>query len=158
MDKEKVKRAIKREFHRINQEEFGAKLDIGLKKCTRCKETKHLSMFQHGRGYVDGYYKHCRSCHYDIYVRDAHYKKTYGISQDEYNEMVSKVGNKCPICGFHHNPDKKHGRLNVDHCHKDGGIRGVICSQCNVALGATKDNPEILRRLAKYLEDYDGNK
>ena len=158
MDKDKVKRAINREFKRIDQVEFGAKLDLGVKKCTRCKETKALSMFQHGRGYVDGYYKHCRACHYDVYVRNNHYKTAYGISQDEYIQMVVKVGNKCPICGSHHNPSKKQGRLCIDHCHKDGGIRGVICNDCNRALGSTKDNPEILRRLAEYIEGYYGNK
>lgn len=158
MTKKKTQLSINREFYRIDQKEFGANLIENTKKCTRCKETKPLSMFQHGRGYVDGYYKHCRKCHYDVYVRDNHYKRTYGISQEEYKKRVDVQNGECFICKTKHDPNIPHGRLCVDHCHKTGEIRGLLCSTCNTALGNAKDDPKILRKLAAYLEKFYANK
>ncbi len=56
-----------------------------------------------------------------------------------------KDGAKCAICGFG-------GSLKVDHEHTSGKIRGVLCHNCNVAIGHMRDDPTRLRAAAQYLE------
>jgi hypothetical protein len=58
---------------------------------------------------------------------------------------------RCAIClGFMK-------RANVDHCHETGKRRGLLCSGCNTAIGKLKDDPEVLRRAADYIESYQNN-
>lgn len=64
--------------------------------------------------------------------------------------MLHNQGNKCKICETHESEFDK--RLAVDHCHKTGKVRGLLCSSCNTSLGKFKDDPEILRRAINYLE------
>ncbi len=66
-------------------------------------------------------------------------------------EKVLKLlkANKCGICG---QPEQqKNRRLSIDHCHKTGRTRGVLCSTCNRAMGLLQDNPAILAKLIVYL-------
>lgn len=53
--------------------------------------------------------------------------------------------NKCEVCGCD-------GRISFDHCHASGTFRGWICEGCNLIIGLAKDNPELLRKLAEYLD------
>jgi len=75
----------------------------------------------------------------------------YGISQEDYERMLAEQGGVCAICGG----DGKEGRfgmLHVDHCHKTGKVRGILCDSCNLALGKFRDDPKVLRRAAEYVE------
>lgn len=74
--------------------------------------------------------------------RDADQRRRYGISQRD-------LGEKCEGCG-----ESRHSWLHVDHDHKTGKVRGVLCFNCNGALGQVRDNPDLLRRLATYLEKH----
>ncbi len=131
-------------------------MDKDLQECKLCKEQLPLSLFNKNGRYKNGYYKHCKKCHYETYGRDSHYKRTYGISKKEYEEQLLKQNYKCLVCE-NFETEGKFGRLVVDHCHKDGGIRGLICQGCNIALGCVKDNSDTLRKLANYLDEYYGN-
>ena len=73
--------------------------------------------------------------------------KKYGISGDEFRTIVEKQGIKCPICN---KTIKKN--LSVDHNHVTGEIRGIICNNCNLAIGNAEDSPSRLRAMADYLE------
>ncbi len=73
-------------------------------------------------------------------------KERYGISIEEYELHVKLQNGKCLGC----NENK---RLDVDHDHLTGKFRGLLCNDCNNALGRSKDRPEVLRRLADYLEN-----
>lgn len=84
--------------------------------------------------------------------RRAHLKRVFGISLEEYNEMSKKQNHLCAICGESENC-YRNKVLSVDHCHKTGRIRGLLCSTCNRALGFLKDNKEILNNAIKYLEE-----
>ena len=69
--------------------------------------------------------------------------------------MLVSQGFKCMTCGAEHGNEHM-TRLVVDHCHTDKGVRGLLCQGCNMALGSAKDNPETLRNLANYLDEYYG--
>jgi hypothetical protein len=70
--------------------------------------------------------------------------------------MVQKQNNVCAICKQPETLKKtnsKHIRkLSIDHNHKSGKVRGLLCSKCNVTLGRIDDNIIILRSMIKYLE------
>lgn len=80
----------------------------------------------------------------------------YGISLEEYNRLKDKQNNVCAICGSPekqtHSKSGKLWNLSVDHCHKTGKVRGLLCVHCNHLLGAAKDNLLVLKRAVNYLE------
>jgi len=81
-------------------------------------------------------------------------RASFGISLEEYNEMLRSQDGKCAICN---QPETqfRQGKLRalaVDHNHKSGAIRGLLCSDCNTGIGKLKDDPMVLRSAAKYLE------
>lgn len=73
----------------------------------------------------------------------------YRLHMSTFEKMVEAQDGVCAIC---QNPCKTNARLSVDHCHDTGRIRGLLCNQCNQGLGQFQDNPERLRKAAKYLE------
>lgn len=90
--------------------------------------------------------------------RNYEYQKKYGITIDEYNKMDSEQNSVCKICM---NPetstrDGKVLRLSVDHCHRTGVIRGLLCRGCNTSIGELESNCELtlkdkIIKTAKYL-------
>jgi hypothetical protein len=125
------------------------------KICTLCNVEKKLTDFDKNSRYKEGLYKHCKKCHYQVYGRNSHFLRSYGITESEYNTIAESQNWKCKVCDQAHELIQ-FSRLVVDHCHKNGGVRGLICQGCNMALGNAKDNPEILRKLADYLDKYYG--
>ena len=85
-------------------------------------------------------------------AREARLKKQYGLSREQYALMLKAQGGGCALCG-----SKKPGgpmpRRNfaVDHDHRSGKVRGLLCAPCNTGLGHFKDNQQLLRRAADYL-------
>jgi hypothetical protein len=77
-----------------------------------------------------------------------HIKNTYGLTYEQYETLLAAQDGRCAICG-----GKRSYNLNVDHCHKTGFVRGLLCRQCNGRLlTAAKDDPATLRAAADYLE------
>jgi len=75
-----------------------------------------------------------------------------GLTTDDYAEMFIAQGGKCASCGKE--PPLRAGkpcRLCVDHDHKTGKVRGLLCWRCNMALGNVDDSPETLQKLHDYL-------
>lgn len=83
-------------------------------------------------------------------------KKQYGISLEEYNELLLKQNNKCAICGNFEtqrsNPKGKIDSLRVDHNHKTNKIRGLLCSKCNFGISQFNDDIELLLKAIEYLK------
>ena len=79
-------------------------------------------------------------------------KRKFGITYEEYQEMIRVQNHSCAICGV----TKPGGRGNwhVDHCHETGKIRALLCWACNVGLGCFKDNEKLLRLAATYLKGH----
>jgi hypothetical protein len=89
-------------------------------------------------------------------AKDRDLKKAFGITVEQYQEMLEKQRGLCAICG---EPDKRiHGAtkkpigLSVDHCHTTKKVRALLCSPCNQGIGNFKDDPQLLRAAAAYLE------
>jgi len=73
--------------------------------------------------------------------------RSYGISVEEYDQMLEDQGGTCYICG-----EPPQGRaLDIDHCHKSGKVRGLLCSNHNRALGLLGDDPALLLKSIEYL-------
>lgn len=81
--------------------------------------------------------------------------KKFGITLDEYYAMSEKQNGKCAICGAEVG-DAMGNRLYIDHNHKTGKVRGLLCSDCNFGIGKFKDNVALMKNAIKYLEETDG--
>jgi len=82
--------------------------------------------------------------------RKGNLKRLYGLELEEYETMLCEHKGVCAICG--EPPIKGRGKkLHVDHDHETGIIRGLLCGQCNSALGNFKDSVKILKKAIEYL-------
>lgn len=75
--------------------------------------------------------------------------KAFGITVEQYEQMLAAQAGGCAICG---EPCKSGKRLAIDHDHVTGVVRGLLCINCNQAIGKLRDDPAILRRAIAYLE------
>lgn len=79
----------------------------------------------------------------------------YGLTVEEYQQMIEATEGKCPICNvelvFEGSNRKCEARACVDHDHATGEVRGIVCSRCNLLIGKAKDDAALLMRAAKYL-------
>lgn len=82
--------------------------------------------------------------------RQSYIKNVYGLSSKEHGALIRKQKNCCAICGKHRTELKQ--ELYVDHDHRTGKVRGLLCTTCNSVLGMAKDSTEILTNSIKYLE------
>lgn len=80
----------------------------------------------------------------------------YGLTAEEFAAMRSAQANACAVCDRPQKADRFGvvRDLSVDHCHASGEVRGLLCSNCNTAIGLLGDDPERARALATYLEAY----
>jgi len=82
---------------------------------------------------------------------DAIIRRQYGISMQEFDKLLEFQKHGCAICN---KPiTKLSKRMNIDHDHKTGQVRGLLCSGCNTGLGHLGDDIEGLKRALKYLEN-----
>lgn len=84
--------------------------------------------------------------------RNSHLKRNFGITLDEYENLSKKQNHVCKICGGKET-QYRNRVLSVDHNHTTGEIRGLLCSNCNRALGLFKDKIENLINAVKYLKN-----
>ena len=84
-------------------------------------------------------------------TRKRHLLKNYGITVEDYENMLTYQNSVCAICGNGPMPSDRGGILHVDHCHKTGNVRGLLCGDCNKGIGIFKDDPDRLIKAANYL-------
>jgi len=147
---------------------------VKKKKCTKCKKIKPLTLFDRFSHHLDGHCSWCKECvkkyshrHYlkhrkeviertrkyavknkhkiQKWMADYLFKKRYGITLEDYNELLIKQKGRCAICGSL----PKHRRLDIDHDHKTGQIRGLLCNRCNQGLGYLG---QVLKKAMDYLK------
>lgn len=90
-----------------------------------------------------------------LMVRNQNLKHKFGISHEDFLVLYESQNGCCKICGKEllrdnprHNVDNGSA---IDHCHKTGAIRGILCHPCNKGLGHFMDDPDLLRIAANYL-------
>ena len=137
----------------------------GTKTCNKCGITKQITEFYKRGGKVspDSRKNHCKECEKrrvsESYwedpskSRNRDLKRLYGITLNEYNQMLVEQGHRCKTCGTTE-PGGKHGKFMVDHSHNTGEVRGLLCKSCNIALGEIGDNINTLQNLIEYLNQH----
>jgi hypothetical protein len=151
------------------------------RKCTKCGEEfpatrEYFYPFKQGKY---GLSSRCKACHkaytyewrannrdrLNASVKERfsknrgqqkHYqlKYKYGLSIEEYEAALQKQAGVCAICGCMETEKHQNGtvkKLNVDHNHETGQVRGLLCSRCNRVIGYTKENKELLKSIVDYL-------
>jgi hypothetical protein len=136
-----------------------------VKICTKCKKVKDISNFskKNAKGRKPGLQPRCKACSIEDVnewrektgedgLKDFYYKRTYDMSLEDFNKTFIKQDGKCPLCYKQLNLRGTSGdRAVVDHCHKSGKVRGILCNECNRGLGYFKDNTMALLNAAAYL-------
>lgn len=99
---------------------------------------------------------------YDLRNRDARLlgarkrklKNKFNITPEKYNQMLLDQKGKCKICDSENTGAKTFKHFPVDHCHKSGIVRGLLCNRCNSGLGNFRDDINNLNKAIKYLKEY----
>lgn len=91
---------------------------------------------------------HCNSCKRKR--MGIRLKSLYGITIEEYDRLLSLQNHVCGICGKRETT--KDGYLHVDHCHRTGKVRGLLCGMCNIGIGLLGESVETLERAIRYLK------
>lgn len=146
---------------------------MSTKHCNWCDSDLDLSKFGKNRSKKDGLTSYCRDC-VNAYNREHsknnervrlksknqyhsnkrrhrnwELKRLFGITIEDYEQMLSEQNHVCAICFG--TEKRSHKSLAVDHCHDTGVVRGLLCSNCNLGLGNFQDNIEILKSAIEYL-------
>ncbi len=143
-----------REYRKENKIEYTLKdqekyrKNNPIKICSACNKNKHKSIKNFGKrkNRKDGLGVYCKECRMDIWRF-----RTYNITKKEYHDLLEKSNFSCNICGI--NRKNLKNDLHIDHDHKTGKIRGLLCYNCNRALGLFKDSRWVLNKGIQYLLD-----
>lgn len=137
-----------------------------MKTCIKCKIIKSIEEFRKDRN-------SCKLCHNaqskiwklnhpgyiaPVFKKDPEYRRRwdyrtrYGITLEEFESRLNQQNRRCGIC-LTDNPKGRRGRFVVDHCHKTGKIRGILCDSCNKGIGILGDTEEALNKALNYLKN-----
>lgn len=149
-----------------------------MKTCKHCSKSLDESQFAKRSASPDGLQPKCKSCtkeYYSTYyqknkdtiadkrkpydrlyrqnnkdtIKNKNLKATYGITLDDYKEMLDSQDHTCDICNQVCSSGKP---LVVDHCHTTGKVRGLLCMHCNTGLGHFNDSEQHLNAAIAYLK------
>ena len=138
-------------FKYLVQCDCGESKVVGFAQMTSGR-TKSCGCLQFRTGESAPAFKHGRSKTKDYYNELA-MRQNYGIEYETYLGMVAKQDGKCAICGAEPPKNQHKKRLNIDHCHKTGTIRGLLCDCCNRAIGLMRDDTALLTKAIHYLNN-----
>jgi len=137
-----------------------------LKRCTKCGVEKTIDEFSLARKATattnDIYKSSCKRCASERAMewyranpgrttenkRRFNLEKLYGLTVQQYNDMLEAQHGACAICGQTENGKF---RFSVDHDHENGKVRGLLCNRCNRAIGLFGDDLSVMRRAISYL-------
>lgn len=144
-----------------------------MKKCTRCKTEKALTQFSkwsHGKDGYSDWCKECKKVHqrewrsrnveksrgYNRKYQRLHPERTsaakrkfkYGITPEQFQQKLIEQHSSCAICGG----NNKGRPLSVDHNHKTGQVRGLLCHACNYGIGALHEDRARFLKAMEYLD------
>ena len=126
----------------------------GHKWCPDCGEVLPFSAFGRNAASLTGRTSYCKPCH-NARGRRAkelvggertyHLRRRYGITGEEADALLESQGGVCAVC-------KTASAVHVDHDHATGTVRALLCFNCNGGLGQFRDDPNVLRAAAEYVE------
>ena len=125
------------------------------KHCGRCGRLKSFEDFPRNRNSRDGRHCYCKECH-NAQVRESklrlhgnsrhyHLSQKYGIGEERVRQLIEDQGGACKIC-------RERPADQVDHDHRTGRVRGILCGGCNAGLGQFGEDVDVIRRAIAYLE------
>jgi Recombination endonuclease VII len=138
------------------------------KFCPKCEKTLPIAHF-YFNARLSRYDSWCKDCQrianrvrrrttYTPEVGRAENYRRYGLTLQQFEEMLVAQGGVCAVCGRPEtviNPyTKKIQQLHIDHCHLTGRVRGLLCQECNTAYGMLEEDPERIRLLLAYAEKH----
>lgn len=117
--------------------------------CGELKQPEQYHVVKHEK-MAGGYqaYRTCKACEKERKLK-SHLKNTYGISYEDFVSMNAEQKGCCYLCG--RPPSGKSERLVVDHNHKTGEVRKLLCVTCNVQLAKFEADPSFIYKIADYL-------
>lgn len=136
-----------------------------LRVCTACQMAKSVTEFnadfRSGRGSASS----CKPCHKLYFAkwqkrklagentspRSAELKRSFGLSETEFWGLFNQQNSGCAICGVEFEARLPNKKINVDHDHKTGKVRGLLCTPCNFGIGCFRDQPSLLMKAIGYL-------
>jgi hypothetical protein len=134
------------------------------KPCVLCRVVLPLTEFPRDRASADRKSNWCKKCQCARAARaritrprdlwSSKLKQSYGLTADAYDALLVTQNNQCALCLREASTLKR--RLSVDHDHKTGKVRALLCSHCNLLLGHARDRADLLRKAASYLETHEG--
>jgi hypothetical protein len=115
-----------------------------IKNNYRCKEKKKKYYIEHREQELQRRKRYINSPE----GRNKYLLRTYGINYEQYKALIIAQNNRCAICGF----EFIGVRPCVDHDHKSGKVRGLLCQRCNRCLGQLEESLDLMRAMMVYLE------
>ena len=145
MENQKSKICISCNFPRFLEEFQGRR-----NQCKLCIKNYNRSRYLANKSdyYSGGRYR-VKLAADPLFIRKQKLAK-YGLTIERYEELLVSQGNKCKICGIFQ--QDLNYPLHVDHCHKTGKVRGLLCRGCNSAIGFLNDDPAVVGKALLYLE------
>jgi hypothetical protein len=128
-----------------------------MKVCVNCLAIKPLDAFHNHKGLPDDKQSWCKVCMAADHKKKAHeytLKYAHRLTQADYAQMLEAQGGSCFICRAT-NPRTLHGHFVVDHNHKTGEVRRLLCNNCNLALGHLGDSVGHAIAMARYLQAFE---
>lgn len=136
-----------------------------MRTCTSCNTEKPLADFGVRKsGRIGDLIMPCKPCKveanrtkrrvnpdYFLHIeRKSKFKNIYGITLEQYEQMLEAQGGGCAICNAK-TPSARTKYFAVDHCHATSKVRGLLCTKCNRGLGLFNDRTDLLKLATNYL-------
>lgn len=129
------------------------------RKCNKCNEVLPVTDFHIQSGKNTNHYRFNSPCKFCAHVgRNINYHKAYqrklkyNLTQEDYDLKLKEQNYSCAICDIHKDDYPK--EFSVDHCHKTGKVRALLCTQCNSGIGFFRENINVMKKAIGYLKKY----
>lgn len=145
-------KSYQKEYYQLNKDQLKA-YQKEYRETNKIKMKKYKKEYRkNNKDQIKQYNKEYKKEYYQLNknkIKQHQLKRKYNISLEHYNQMLIEQNHKCKICNI--DEVKLTKKLAVDHDHKTGFIRGLLCHSCNVAIGLLQESAEIIEKAAKYI-------
>ena len=135
--------------HGVSRRPQPPPMSLIARDCSLCRKLRPIKEFHKSAAEPGGRAYQCIECTRTQPGNRKWLAGRYGLTTDELDEIIQASCGRCALCDMQFSSGRD---AQIDHCHAVGAVRGLLCSQCNVGLGAFRDRPELLRKAAAYLE------